>query len=320
MTDIKMLTPKECAERLLKMDKVAVLTHARPDADTVGTAAALCTALLSLGKDAAILSPDPIPKRLAFLVEKLPLIEELSDRVPVAVDVASRSQLGRLSETDVTLTMDHHATSSPFSDHYTVGDASSAAEVVYNVLLELEAISEFRMSHDVAYGLYAAMSSDTGGFIFSSADAKAHRVAASLIECGIDFADINHRLFNSKSEERIKAEGFVGSKIKSALGGRVSYATLSKREREDVGLSLEEFDGSVDVVRALEGAEIAFFVRENEDGSFRASLRSTGFNVSEIAAELGGGGHIRAAGCSPKAESAEAAAELIVEMIKERLQ
>ncbi|MBO5945708.1 MAG: DHH family phosphoesterase [Clostridia bacterium] len=319
MTDIKMLTPKECAERLLNLERVAVLTHARPDADTVGTAAALCTALIALGKDAVILSPDPIPKRLRFLVEKLPLADEPSGRVAVAVDVASRNQLGRLSELDVALTVDHHATCAPFSDHYTVGESSSAAEVLYYVLCELEAISEFRMSHDVAYGLYAAMSSDTGGFIYSSADAKAHRVAAELIGYGIDFADINHRLFNSKSEERIKAEGVVGSKIKSALSGKVSYATLSKKERDEIGLPLEEFDGAVDVVRALEGAEIAFFVRECDDGTLRASIRSTGFNVAQIAAELGGGGHIRAAGCSPKAESAEAAAELIVRMIKERL-
>lgn len=319
MTDIKTLTPKECAERLFNMTRVAVLTHARPDADTVGTAAALCRALLALGKDAAILSPDPIPKRLRFITEGLPLAEELSDREPVAVDVASRSQLGSLSELAVTLTVDHHATSTPFSDHYTLADSSSAAEVLYYVLKELESISDFRIDKDVAYALYAAMSSDTGGFIYSSADAKAHRVAAELIEYGIDFANINHRLFNSKSEDRIKAEGFVGSKMKSALDGRVAYATLSKKDRDTIGLPLEEFDGAVDVVRALEGAIIAFFVRESDDGSLRASLRSTGFNVAEIASELGGGGHIRAAGCSPKAESAEAAAELIVSMIEKRL-
>lgn len=319
MTEYKTLTPKECAERLLELDRVAVLTHARPDADTVGSAAALCRALISLGKDAVILCPDPIPKRLSFLVEELTVSDEEGDRAAVAVDVASRSQLGRLGDISVTLTVDHHATSTPFSSHYTVKDSSSAAEVLYSVLLELERISDFKIDGSVAYGLYAAMSSDTGGFIYSSAGAETHRVAARLIEFGIDFADINHRLFNSKSEERIKAEGLVGSKLRSALDGRVSYATISKKEREAAGLPLVEFDGAVDVVRAREGAEIAFFVREEDDGSIRASLRSVGFNVAEIASVLGGGGHIRAAGCSPKAESVEAAAQLIIDLIKTRL-
>ena len=180
----------------------------------------------------------------------------------------------------------------------------------------LEARGDITITKKLAYPLYAAMSSDTGGFIYSSAGASAHRVAAELIETGIDFADINHRLFNSKSSEQIRAEGIVATRIRTALDGAVAYATLPYSLLLKEGLSRTDFDTAIDVVRALRGAKIAIFVRENEDGTMRASLRSTGFDVSAVAAELGGGGHIRAAGCSPVADGVDAAAELIIGIIK----
>ena len=307
-----LITKEECAKRLLSLDNVAVVTHARPDADTVGSSSALVLALCDLGKKAYLFSPDPIPERLEFLTEGVPAVDSPDGLTLVSVDVASRSQLGRLSELDYVLSIDHHAASTPFADHYTVPHTSSAAEVLSTVLKE---VSGFRMTKDIAYRLYAAMSSDTGGFIYSNAGASAHILAAELIDTGIDFADINHRLFNSKSEGQIKAEGYVGSALKTALDGKVAYATLPKSERVALGLELSDFECAIDVIRAVRGAKIAFFVRENDDGSMRASLRSTGFNVSDVAASLGGGGHLRAAGCSPVASTANEAAEIIIKQI-----
>lgn len=318
MTELTPVTREECARRLLSLSRPVVVTHVRPDGDTVGSAAALTLALRALGKEATLLSPDKIPERLAFLLSGVPLCESAEGCELVAIDVASPTQLGGLAPLEYTLTIDHHARSTPFSDFYAIPDASSAGEVLYGVLLELEKISDFRIDEKIAYPLYAAISSDTGGFIYSSAGADTLRAAARLIEYGIDFADINHRLFNSKSEEQIRAEGFVASRLKTALGGALSYATLSKGEREELNLLPEHFETAIDVVRALAGAKIAVFVRESDDGTIRASLRSTGFNVADIAAELGGGGHIRAAGCSPVAKSAEAAAKIIIEKIAAR--
>ena len=136
------------------------------------------------------------------------------------------------------------------------------------------------------------------------------------INTGINFSDINHKLFNSKLPEQIKAEGFVSSKIKTAFSGKVAYAEISVAERKALGLDFEFFETSVDVVRQLFGVEIAFVIKEIESGEFRASLRSLGANVAKIAAELGGGGHIRAAGCSPNAKSAEEASEIILNLIE----
>ena len=312
------ISARECAERLLSLRAPVIVTHTRPDGDTVGSAAALVLAMRSLGKDSRLATPDKIPERLACLTEGVPLAAVGEGEEFVAIDVASPTQLGSLSGLSFKLTIDHHARSTPFSDHFTVPDTSSAAEVLYEVLTELEGISDFKLDAAMAYRIYAAMSSDTGGFIYSNAGAKTHRIAADLIDYGIDFADINHRLFNSKSEAQIRAEGYVASRLRCALDGKVSYATLPRREREELSLSLSDFESAIDIVRAKLGTKIAFFVRENDDGTMRASLRSTGFNVADIAECFGGGGHIRAAGCSPVAETADEAAEMIIKEIKNK--
>lgn len=321
MSGVKQLSARECAERLTRLKSPVVFMHQRPDADTVGSAIALVRILKKLGIDAQYASADPISERLSFLVEGERKAEDFLGRDLVAIDVASASQLGALSQyaDKISLTIDHHRVNSPFSDNYTVADASSAAEALYDVLCELIDMGKCSLDESIAYPMYAAISSDTGGFLFSSASPKAYRLAATLIETGIDFADINHRLFHSKSEGQIKAEGFIASKIATEANGKISYATLSRTELSESGLLHEHFETAIDVVRSLIHADIAIFVRENKDGGVKASLRSTGYNVAEIAAKFGGGGHIRAAGCALPTESATEGAQLLINEIKKTL-
>lgn len=316
MSDFKALSVSECAAALLSLENPIIVSHVRPDGDAVGSAAALTLALLSLGKPARLLMPDGIPDRLRFITKNVPQATADTSGDIVTVDVASRTQLGSLSELDVRLSADHHARSTPFADNLTLPEASSAAEVLYLVLSEMEKISDFRINKEIAAALYAGISSDTGGFIYSNASAKTHRKAAALIEYGIDFADINHRLFNSKTVGQLRAEGFISSNLKTELNGKIAYAVHTRNDRLSLGLSMSDFDTAIDIARSLIGAEIAILVRENDDGSLRASLRSTGFNVADIAAAFGGGGHVRAAACNISAESTQGAAEIIIEKIK----
>ena len=319
MKDFKRLTAKECAVILSEIKNPTVLLHARPDGDTVGAAAALIEVFRALGVEATYATPDGIPVRLEFLIKDKKAAESLDGRTLVAIDVASPKQLGKNEELAgaVSLMLDHHAKGEPFADNYILPEASSAGEVLLTVIEELVKMEKLTVTAEIAYPLYASMSSDTGGFIYSSASPDTYRRAAMLMETGIDYPDVNHRLFNSKSKEQIAAEGFIASKLGSAEDGRVAYATLSISERETLGLSTVHFETAIDVVRTLIGAEVAIFVRENDDGSFRASLRSTGADVSIVAAELGGGGHKRAAGCSPIAKSTDEALEIILQKIKD---
>ena len=318
MREIRNLKAKETAEILLTLKNPIILMHTRPDGDTVGSAAALIKILHKVGIEARYASPDKIPERLAFLLPSEKRTEALDTGELVAIDVASPFQLGAYSDIadKVILTIDHHRVNSPFSDNFTVPDLSSAGEVLSLVLSELEKMNKCELDEEIAYPLYASVSSDTGGFIFSSASADTYRLAARLIETGIDFSDINRRLFHSKSAEQIKAEGFISSKLMTALDGKISYATLSKKDREALGISAEHFETAIDIVRSVRNSEIAFFVRENDDGSVKASMRSVGFNVAGIAAEFGGGGHVRAAGCTLPTNSAEEGVTLLIEKFK----
>ena len=313
------LTAAECAERLLEIKKPLILIHVKPDGDAVGSAAALCEIFRQLGECSPILSQDKIPARLNFILEATDtkVASSTDGYTAVSIDVASPSQLGALLESAPTpvLMIDHHAVGEQFADGYVAPDASSAAEALYDIALVLESMGKIKINKTLAYALYTAISSDTGCFAFSNASSKTHICAARLIELGIDAADINNRLFYSKSKEQITAEGFIASKIQTAMDGKVAYATLSTKERESLGISAEHFETAIDVVRSLCGTEIAFVAKEEKEGRIKVSLRSTGYDVASIAKSFGGGGHTRAAGCTVNAKDTEEAAELILRKI-----
>ena len=323
MNSFKRLSAKDTALALLAIENPIVFIHQRPDGDAVGSGAALCEIFRQLGRTAKLISADPIPERLKFIIEDagISVAAAADGMTPVAIDVASPAQLGSLCENAPApvLMIDHHEVGTPFANGYIVPDASSAAEALLDVALELREMEKIELTKTRCASIFTAMSSDTGCLAYSNAGPKTHRYAAMLIESGIDAADINHKLFSSKSKEQIKAEGFVASKIQTDLDGRVAYATLALDEIASLGLKSEYFETAIDVVRSLRGAEIAFIVKETEKGRYKGSLRSLGANVAEVAAIFGGGGHIRAAGCSITAESIEEAASLLLKEIKSRI-
>ena len=317
MSEFRALSLSECVDELLKLEHPVVAMHVRPDGDTVGSGTALCEIFRALGKEATYICADPIPERLAFLTEGLRLAESIEGAEVVSIDVASPAQLGALyGKADVRLMIDHHAVSTPFAPHYTIGDLSSAGEVLFGIAVELERRGLLSIDRPIAERIYAAISSDTGGFIYSSVTPETLMAAARLISIGIDHAIINHKLFMTKPRAQLRAEGMVASALRADESGRICYATVSRSDREEAGIGLEHFECGIDVVRSAAGTEIAFIVKENDAGDYRVSLRSVGADVARIAALHGGGGHIRAAGCTVNATSIEEAARIILEECK----
>ena len=318
MSSFKSLTARECAERLLLIDNPVIFIHVRPDGDAVGSAAALAEVFSQLGKSAPIMCDGNIPERLKFVLEHTgaTVTEDRGSRTAVSIDVPAAAQLGSLKDTGdmPALMIDHHASGSPFADGYVVADLSSAGEVLYRVILELIDMGKAELNEKLAYALYTSISSDTGRFSYSAATPETYRIAARLMECGIDWASINHKLFSSKPPQQIKAEGIVASR--AVLDGRISYATLTLRERESAGLLEEHLETAIEIVRSISGAETSFFLRETAEGVYKASLRSTRKNVARVAAKFNGGGHILAAGCTLYGDSIERAAEELLHALK----
>ena len=321
MTDFKALTPRECAEKILKTERPLVVMHARPDGDTVGSGAALMVLFRMLGKEPKYICADTIPERLAFLLEgeKSAENDDLSVYEPVAVDIASPAQMGDVFEKIPApcLMIDHHEVGKPFADNYIIGGMSSAAEVVTVIVEELISMGKIKMTKELAYPLYAGISSDTASFRYSATTAKTHLRAAYLIEQGIDFSEISHRLFSTKSRAQLAAEGYAAENMKVAIGGKVAFAAVSLEQRNKIGAEFSDFETSIDIIRSLAGVEIAFIVKESDRGEFRVSIRSTGRDVALIASFFGGGGHIRAAGCNVSAVNADEAANIVLQKITE---
>lgn len=323
---MKSLTLRKLCERIAELKDPIVVMHARPDGDTVGSAVATVRLLSMLGKKASAVAPDPIPKRLAFLTEGIDLSPSCLDRPGADVltlDVASRGQLGNLRERLVgslspSLMIDHHERGEAYADGYIRPDAAAVGEIIFDLAKEMHAlgmISSFPL--ELLTPIYAAISSDTGCFRYSNVTPHTHEVAAELISLGVNAAEINRLLFDVKSEEQLRAEGYVQSHLCLHPSRRIASIAISSECRRELGLLDEHFETAIDVVRSLEGVEVAVTVRETPDGRFKASLRSNGADVAAIAASLGGGGHVRAAGCSLDAESAEAARLAVVQRVWE---
>ena len=322
MSSYKLLTAKEAANMLKGLNNAAVLIHKNPDGDAVGSAAALSVILKQLGAKPYVLSSDKIPERLKFILEytSTEVKECAVDDVAISIDVASPPQLGTLRESAPApfLMIDHHEMGEQFADGFIIPGAASAAEALFKIADVLINEGSIKLTRELAYAVYAATSSDTGCFAFSNASADTHALASRLIAVGIDTADINHRLFNSKSPEQIRAEGYIASIIKTELSGRIGFASLTQADLR-LGLEMEHFDTAIDVVRTLRGIDVALMIKENEPGTYKASMRSTGTNVAAICAQFGGGGHIRAAGCSLKAQSVDEACYTVLKEIKRAL-
>ena len=316
MADYKVLDVRSCAERILGIEHPLVVMHVRPDGDTVGSCAALMYIFHKLGKAPLWACSDPIPERLEFLLSSYreAYRYEYDSSTVVTVDVPTKEQIGDLYDfmPRVSLMIDHHEVGVPFADNFIISGASSAGEVVMQIVEVLVEMGKITLDPALAYPLYAAISSDTGCFRYSNATPDTMRRGASLIEVGIDAEEINHKLFNSKSQRQIRAEGFVSEKIETKYSGRVAYATVTRRERDRLGVLMEHLETAIDVVRSVEMVEISFVIKETDKGEFKASLRSTGADVAAICARFGGGGHVKAAGCTIPARSIDEAARKLL--------
>ena len=327
MNEFKRLSLEELCERLCENKKTLIIYHVRSDADAVGSAFALRELFRLMNIPAVCVCSDEVPERLKFLSEDAQgsvVVEEgmsLGHERVVSVDSASPSQLGdmfvRLHK-DVDIMIDHHGTGTVYADNYIDPTASATGEIIYTVAKKLLADGRIPfITPRVINCVYAAISSDTGGFRYANVTPITHRMAAELIEAGADSVDINHRLFESKTLKQMSAEGEAARRLKLHADGRIASVTIPYSSRVALGLNDESMETVIDIPRSIGGVEVAFSVRQSEEKPFfRVSMRSSSdIDVSAICKSFGGGGHVRASGCSLEAPSIEAAEEIIVKAI-----
>ena len=325
----QLLTLTETAARICGDQPTLILFHRHPDGDAIGAGFGLKLILEAMGCTVYCVCEDEIPERLRFLTEGLQdsiLKESLpADFVPtqiISVDTASPAQAGILYpdyEGRFDLMIDHHAKGEMYADGYIDGHASSAGELVYRLSRELVKMGRIpAIPEGVDRLLYAAISSDTGCFRYSNASPETHRAAAALLEAGFDAADLNHRLFGVKSYKLLQAEKVGFDRLKFYADGRLGIVDMPYTVMEQYGFTDEHLGTLVDVARGLQGVQVAVAIRQPKaEGVYRVSMRSScEVDVAAICAEFGGGGHIKAAGCTVTCDEGM---DEVVEMISRAL-
>jgi len=311
-------------EALRSADRFLVTSHENPDGDALGSLLAMHLALLELGKDSVmvLVGAAPLPGEYGFLeLSARGLLRELpadgDERVLVAVDCAQESRLTdeRLLGASVVVNLDHHHDNSRFGTVNLVADgASSTAEVLADVFSELGVA----LTPAIAEALYAGLVTDTGRFQYSNTTPKALRLAADLVEAGADLQRIFQGVYESMQFAKVKLLARALDRATLHEEGRVVVSYLLRGDFGEVGAVEPYSEGIIDVLRAIEGAELAALIREPpRDGSpaRKISLRSSTdrVDVSAIARKSDGGGHRQAAGFSSDRSIEEITAFIVSE-------
>lgn len=306
----------EIIKELRAHEKIFILTHQSPDGDTLGSAFSLCYALKQEKKQVKVLCSDPFPNKFGYLLAEYEDEDFIPDLI-VSVDVADVKLLGDktgIYADQIQICMDHHCSNrlDTVPMRYVDGKAAAACEVIYQLLCEMGST----ITPLIADCLYTGIATDTGCFKFSNTTGRTHRIAAELMELGCHFETINRELFDTKSKARIEVERAVLSSMEFYFDNQVSMVAVPQKLLQESHMDPSDLDGIASLPRQIEGVEVGVTIKERPEGGYKVSVRTGKFaDASEICGRLGGGGHMRAAGCFIQ-EDLETAKKLLVEAIR----
>lgn len=305
------MNERQTAEWLMERDDFLILTHVRPDGDTIGCAAGLCLALRGRGKTAWVLENPEATSLFTPYLEGLTAPEGWSPDTVVSVDIAARGlfpENARCYLERVDLAIDHHPSFEFFGRENIVRpEAAACGELIYDILRELGPITPA-----MAVPLYVAVSTDTGCFQYSNTTADTHRVAAALMETGMDVFSLNKRHFRTKSWARLQVERLLTERMHRYEDGKIAVAPVSLSLMDEADATEEDMEDIAAFLGQIEGVETSVTIRELAEGGCKLSVRTSGgLNATKVCARLGGGGHAAAAGCTVSGTLAEAEAAIL---------
>ncbi|MBM4188419.1 MAG: hypothetical protein FJ206_14045 [Gemmatimonadetes bacterium] len=292
--------------------RVVLTTHVNPDGDGLGSEVGLVHLLKGIGVTATIANPTPTPPRFGFLFRDLPGVDRSGEAVKeirradaiVVLDISDLGRLGMLSdavrERGATVPVgciDHHASPGtlPVGPRYVDPSAAATGELI----VEIAMANEWPISHQAARALYVALVTDTGGFRFSNTHPRTLRVAAELLERGIDPEAIYLDVYAGAPEGRVRLLAEVLQTLVVEPEAGLAWVTVPPGALERFGVGSDDLDGVVEHARSIAGIRMALLFRDIAQGRIKVSLRSVGeVDVAAFAQPFGGGGHAKAAGMS----------------------
>lgn len=313
---------EETCNYLKENDNYIILTHANPDGDTLGSAHALLMMLAKLNKKATVVCPDIMPEKYGYFIKLCSYTADENNPTVIAVDIADEKLLGALEEKykgKVELCIDHHMSNTGYAKRTCLdGLAAANCECIFDIAECLNV----KIDKSIALALYTGISTDTGCFRFSNTTAKTLRIAADLMETGIDTAEINRIMFETKSRIRLELERMALDGIEFYFNDRCAMMTVTREMYDKTGCKDEDLEGITAISRTIEGVLVGVTLRERTDGGYKASVRTyPPIDASKVCKILGGGGHIRAAGCQiDKEYTLKEAKEKILSAVNEVLE
>lgn len=309
-------TLEETAAELRSRDRFLLTAHEGPDGDALGSLLGMHHLLGQLGKDSVMFMAAkefPLPVEYRFL----PLEEvfheapaDMADRTIVFLDCGNidRMPVEFLTAGDnFRINVDHHHDNTLFGDVNLLDTgASSTAEIVYRLAIALG----IEITPEIASALYVGLVTDTGKFMYENTNAHTHRIAAELIDAGVEVDDTYRRLYEHVPIEKLRLLSRALDGIQRFCGDQLVLTYITEADYEATGAGEEMTEGIIDHLRSVEGAKVAALIRDQGDrgrAARKASLRSSGgeVDVSAVARKNGGGGHKRAAGFSTDLEFEE---------------
>lgn len=316
-----MSTLDNILEEIDRAESIVILTHENPDGDAIGTGLALYNALKQYGKNPDIIIPE-YPHIFEFLpgtseIKKESEVEKYD--LAISVDCATIKMLNGFAKyfenAKMKVSIDHHSTNTMFGDiNFVNPDAPACAQIML-VILE-----HFNINIDQEIGscILTGIITDTGGFKYSGVTAETFEFVAWLLNKGVNVSKIYRQVLQIRTKANFELSRIASNRLEFLEDGKVAYTYITEEDEKQVGSQSGDHEGIVELGRDIEGVEVSVFVRQTDKGC-KASLRSNEYvNVSDVCLLLGGGGHIKAAGCSMQC-TVEQAKEKILRQVRLQL-
>lgn len=306
---------------LLTKKSVALLPHISTDWDALGSCMAIRTILRDNGIKCDIFVPDALAPHLSFMETDVLLYneeEEYDYETVCGVDVSTKERLGAnlplFEKIEDKVWIDHHISEEVYAPVNRVEtDAAATAEIVYEMMLE----GNIPLTKKAAEYLYLALASDTGSFRYQNTRPFSAKMLGALIEAGADVSALSNELFFNSTYSLVKLRGEAIGTIELFAEGKVGTAFITKAMMEKVGATRNDAGALADVPRSIGTVCVSAVIKEEDDGMCKISFRSKGnYNVEQIAALFGGGGHEKAAGATIKGTVEEVHEIILPHLIK----
>ncbi len=306
-------------ELIRSQTRFLVISHHRPDGDAIGSQLALVLLLKQLGKDVTAWNEDPVPAKFRFLPDSAliqqPPTEPQDFDVVITIDTSTWARAGTAAAAvgrhQHFINIDHHVSNEGFATiNWVVPDAPASGQIVYDLIKH----GGFPLTPQIATCLFAAISTDTGSFSYANTTSASLRVAAELVDTGIDVGEISRHVYESYPYARLHMLQRFLSQMKLAADQRLAYSWVTREMFTETGAMREDTEGLIDYIRAIDGVLVAALFEElPDDNQVRISLRSKhpAIDVNQVALQFGGGGHREAAGARPSGSPEEVEVQVV---------